>query len=104
MHLARRGELLGDLEAGVAAAHDQHRPVGQIVRRAVGAAVELDDVRVEALGDRRDDGHLERPGRDDDLVGLVGAVVELDEVAAARARRTDWTRLSSSTGSSKRRA
>ena len=29
--------------------------------------------------------HLERSGRDDDLVGFVGAVVELDEVAAVAA-------------------
>ena len=46
-------ELFGDLEAGVAAADDEHRPGGHVVRRAVLGAVELHDVRVQLRGDRR---------------------------------------------------
>ena len=39
--------------------------------------------RPEAGGYRRRERHLKRPGGDHDLVGLVGAVGELDEEAAA---------------------
>ena len=76
------GELLGDLVAGVAATDDQHRPGRHVLRSAVLAAVELRDARVEALGDRRHTRDLERAGGDHDLVGLVAAVVELDQEAA----------------------
>ena len=88
MDLARLGELLGDLVAGVAAAHDQHRARREVVRRAVVAAVQLHDLGAEVGGDRRRERHLERPGGDHDLVGLVGAVGELDEEAAVVAART----------------
>jgi hypothetical protein len=60
-------------------------PAGTSPGVRVGAAVELDDVRVQALGDGRDARDLEGSGRHDDMVGFVGAVVELDEVAAVAA-------------------
>ena len=40
---------------------------------------------VQALGNGRHMRYLERSGRHDDVVGFVGAVVELDEVAAPAA-------------------
>ena len=73
--LAIRCELRGDLEAGVAAAHDEHRPVGELTGVAVADAVGLNDRRVEVGcegGNARD---LERPGCHDDLVGLNGCAV-----------------------------
>ena len=78
----RAGELLGDLIAGVAATDDQHRACRHVLWPAVLAAVELRDARIEALGDRRHTRDLERAGGDHDLVGLVAAIVELDQVAA----------------------
>ena len=79
-------------------------PGGQVARRAVVAAVQLHHFGAEASGDRRRERHLERPGGDHDLVGLVRPVGELDEEAAVVAAARTATRLSSSTGSSKRRA
>src|ERR671914_1182878 len=88
--LARGRQLLGDLEAGVATAHDEHAPARNGVRRPVLGAVQLENGGIEALRDRRDERHLERPRRHDHLIGLVGAVVELDDVAgAALADRAD---------------
>ena len=88
---ARLGQLRGDLVAGVPAAHDQHRARWKAARRAVVAAVQLRHLGAEVSGDRRRERHLERPGGDHDLVGLVGPVGELDEeaavVAAARTGR-----------------
>jgi hypothetical protein len=43
--------------------------------------VELDDARVEPLGERRHHGHLELPRRDHDLLRADRPVVEFDEVA-----------------------
>ena len=99
----RARELLGDLEAGVAATDDEHRPGRHVVGAAVRAAVEPDDVRVQALGHLGHARDLERAGGDHDLAGFVGAVVELDHVAVVAAR-TARTGLSSSTGSSNSRA
>jgi hypothetical protein len=44
--------------------------------------VELRDVRVQALGERRHTRDLERTGGDHDLAGLIAAIVELDQIAA----------------------
>ena len=52
VHLARRGELLRDLEAGVAAADHEHRPVGQVGRAAVGARVQRPHLGREAARER----------------------------------------------------
>ena len=103
VHLARSGQLLRDLEARVAAADDEDAPVRYGLRRAVGRAVHLHDALVSSLGDRRDERQLERAGGDHHLVGLVCAVVELDDVPPF-CRRIAPTRLFSSTGRSKRRA
>ena len=80
-----RGEFVRDLKAGVPAPDDEHGPVGDVVGSAVVAAVELVDLSGQVLRDRGDARRLERPGGDHDLVGLVRAVVGLDEVAAGRA-------------------
>jgi hypothetical protein len=46
VHLApRRGELLGDLEPGVAAADHEHAPSREAVRVPVLGAVHLHDIR-----------------------------------------------------------
>ena len=83
-------ELGGDLEPGVPAADHQHRSVGKAVRRAVRAAVQLQHVTAEVLRDRRRERHLEGPGGDDDLIGFVGPVGELDhEASVARADGPD---------------
>jgi hypothetical protein len=90
MDLARARKLLGDLEPGVAAGDDEHAAVRNGPRGPVFGAVQLDHGGIEALGNRRHEGHLEGPGGDDHLVGLVGAVVEVDEVAGvALADRAD---------------
>src|SRR6188508_1501855 len=82
MYLARTvgGQFLGDLEAGVAAADDQHAP-REILRPAVVTAVHVHHAWTEAFGELG--GHarrLEGAGRDDDLSRLVGPVIQLDEV------------------------
>ena len=69
MHLAARGELFRDLEAGVAAADHQHAALGDIRRAAVAGAVHLEDLVGEISGEHRRVRHLERPRGDDDLVG-----------------------------------
>jgi hypothetical protein len=58
----RGGELLGDLEAAVAAADDEHGSSGDGGGGAVGAAVQLLELGIEAVGERRHEGHLKRPG------------------------------------------
>jgi len=82
VHFAGAGELLGDLKAGVAAAHHEHPAVRQFAWRAVVGAVELRHVVGELLRDRRDARDLERSGGDHDLVGAQFAVDQLDAVAA----------------------
>ena len=82
MHLARPHELGGDLEAGVAAADDQHRARRQVGGRPVPAAVHLHHIAAQVGGHRRRERNLERPGGDHDLVGLIAhAVEEFDEAA-----------------------
>src|SRR5215212_1800776 len=80
MHLARGGKLLGDLVVGVAATNHEHSPLWNLLRRAVGGAVHLDDLGTEALGDRWHEPRLERSGGDHDLVSIDRAVLKLDEV------------------------
>ena len=87
MHLVGRRELFGDLVAGVAAAHHQHGPAGNVGRPAVVGAVHLDDARVELLGDGRHPRRLKRPRGDHHLLGGVRAVAQLDHEAARRRRR-----------------
>ncbi len=71
-----RRELLRDLEAGVAAADDENGSRRDVIRSPVAAAVRLEDVSDEQLGERRDVRRLERTGRDDDLVGRRDPTVE----------------------------
>ena len=85
--LVRGRELLGELEAGVAAADDQDRSPSDVLRRSVRAAVDLCHLRIEALGERGHERDLKRSGRDDDLLGLVRPpVVERERVATVGAR------------------
>ena len=53
VHLVRRRELLGDLEAGVAAADDEHRAGRDLRRVAVVRAVQLVDLGSQPGGERR---------------------------------------------------
>jgi hypothetical protein len=59
--------------------------------------VKLEDIGVEALGQRRYERHLERPGGDDHLLSFVASVAQLDQVApvgpadrAHAAAQLDW--------------
>jgi hypothetical protein len=79
LHGVRGRQLLRDLEAGVPAADDQHGARGHVVRPTVVGAVRLEDLLREVRRLRRDPRHLERPGGDDDLVGLDAAVAEVDD-------------------------
>ena len=63
--------------------------------------MKLGHLRVEALSHRRYERDLERAGGDDDLVGLVAPVVELDAGTRQSGLRIERTRLASSTGRSK---
>src|SRR3954453_3668593 len=76
-------ELRGDLEAGVAAAHDEHGALGELSGVAVAHAVGLEDGRVEVGCECGNARNLERPGCDDDLVGDNGCAVLKVEPEAA---------------------
>ena len=81
----RRGAFLGDLAAGVRGADDQHPPRREVTGALVVRAVELDNIRVEILRDRRNDGNVERSGRDHDLPGVQRLGTRLREVAPVAA-------------------
>jgi hypothetical protein len=95
-----RGELLGDLEAGVSPTDDEHSAFGNVARPAVARAVGLPDAGFQALCDLGDVRALERARGDDDLV----AVTVRPSISRTK-RPSDWeslrTSLFSSTGSSK---
>ena len=76
-----RRELLGDLEAGVPAADDEHGSLGHVARPPVAGAVCLPDVGVEVLGELGDERGLEWARRDDDLVGRDRPPVDLEDEA-----------------------
>ena len=82
VHVARAGELFGDLKAGVAAADHQHPSGGQVGGRRYVGAVQLHDLAGELARERGHARDLERAGGDHDLVGVQRAVGELDAVAA----------------------
>src|SRR4029453_1103700 len=67
--LVRSRELLCDLEARVAAAHDEYRPFGNVRRSPITRCVRLEDLWSEPLGQFRDVRRLERARRHDDLFG-----------------------------------
>ena len=66
--LPRRRQFLGDLEPGVPPSHDEHLAIGQLGRVAVVSAMDLDDRVVEVARNGRNEGDLERAGRNDDLL------------------------------------
>ena len=74
-------ELFRDLVAGVSTADDEHVPRRHFVRPAVAGGVHLEDVGGEPFGELRDEGALERTGRDNDLVRRDGPVLELETEA-----------------------
>jgi len=55
--------------------------------------VQLQDLRVEASGDRRHERHLEGASRDDDLIGLVRPLVRCDEIVAVGLRERPHARV-----------
>jgi hypothetical protein len=59
--LVRTSEFLGNLDSGVASADHKDGPFSNVPRCPVGAAVELKDARVEAIGDRGNAWHLKCP-------------------------------------------
>ena len=81
MDLVVARELLGDLKAGIAATDDEHRAIGDGIRRPVLGAVQLYHVWVEPIRDRGHERNLEGPGGDHDLLGCVSTVIELDSIA-----------------------
>ena len=78
----RRGQLLGDLESGVASTHDENGSIRDIAGLAVLGAVRLEHVGRKPARELRDERHLKWPGRDHDLIGRDRPAVHLKEKAA----------------------
>jgi hypothetical protein len=76
------------LEPGVAAAHHEHGPVGNICRCAVTGAMRLEDLGREPVGGLRHQRCLKRPSGDDDVVGRDPPVVHLREKPTVLKRKT----------------
>ena len=71
VHRPARGEqVLHDLAAGGAGAHDEHRAARKLGRIPVAARVHLDDPRRNRVADGRQDRLLVGPGGDDNVGGL----------------------------------
>src|SRR5205085_8922056 len=81
MHFVRSCELRSYLKAGVTATHHQHRTRRKRIPCPVLSTVKLHHVRMQVGGYRWYARDLVWPSGEDDLVGLVGPVVELDEIA-----------------------
>jgi len=87
MHLAaRQMQVLGDLAAGLAGAHHQHRAVGQGVRVAVGGGVQLNHPVWQRGRAGRHLGLVIDADRHDHPVGAQLAPVGAQPVAAAGSR------------------
>src|SRR5439155_27253485 len=69
VNLTAAGQLLRDLEAGVAPAHYEHAAFGQIRGAPVADAVRLDDLSREGTGEGRHVRRLEWPRRHNHRVG-----------------------------------
>src|SRR5918999_12820 len=82
MDFARGCELLSDLKPGVATTDDEDAALGEVRWRAVGGAVELGNLGRELIRDRRHEPSLERPGRNDNLLRRVAAVLGFNAVGA----------------------
>ena len=88
-------ELERDLLAGVGPADDEDPALGQVVGAPVRGAVDLGQLGIELVGDRRRERDLERAGRDDDLVGPDRTGRRLGDVAAVVARSASDRRVQS---------
>jgi hypothetical protein len=88
-----------DLETGVPAARDEDRSPRDVAGIPVADAVRLEDLRCQPTGELRHVWRLERPGGDDNLLGLDRPAVDLEEKlpSSPLSRRTG---LFSSIGSS----
>ena len=87
VHAVGRRELLRDLVAGVAAAHDEHDLAGDVAGAAIAGAVQLLNARAERVGDGRDARDLEGTRRDDHLLRLDRVVAEVDDEPIALIRQ-----------------
>ena len=67
------GQLLGNLKTGVAASHDQHCPMGQLIGVPVLGAVQLGNGRIEPFRNRRSRRDLEWSRCHDQLAGFEGS-------------------------------
>ena len=76
------GQLERDLLPRVGPADDKDPSFGQIVGALIGRAMELGQLGIELVGDRRRERDLERSGGDDDLVGSNRAGGRLGEISA----------------------
>ena len=97
----RLPELGGDLHSRRSGPDHQDVAVGQLPRVAVGAGVDLRQSRVVG-NDRRDDGSLERPGRDDDEACVDGPVRRLGAEAGLALRSSARMSPRHRTGSARR--
>jgi hypothetical protein len=70
-------QLVGDLAARLAAADDEDAAVGQLLRAAVRARVQLEHVRGDALGERRRRRALVGARGHNDVGGLERVAIEL---------------------------
>ncbi len=88
VHLAAgQVQVLGDLAAGLAGAHHQHRSLGQGVRITIGGGVQLGQVVGQGVGAGRHLGLVVDAHRHDHPVGAQRAPVGAHPVAAAGSRR-----------------
>ena len=82
-----RGDLEGDVPAGMGGADHEHRPGLQLVRTAVGTRVQLQDLGRQVGGEGGDVRRpAEGPGGDHDVVAGERVVPEGQRVAAIRPR------------------
>jgi hypothetical protein len=78
---AGSSEIHGDLSPRVAGTHHKHVSLGQLIGVAIGAGVELHDLRVELRGEIGDFRVLVGPRSYDDVLGHVTLVPGAHQVA-----------------------
>ena len=83
----RGGQLTSDLTSRVPCADDEYVSHRELLRLTVVRAMYLCDLGIERLPDRRDEGIVERAGRDDDLLRHELFVRRLSDVEAVASRQ-----------------